>query len=323
MFTFRKPVEAEEIIELPKIADALACFEEITLKESKQFHPEPLSQTKIDIKNRLGNGLINDFRYYKPIDNFNYVVAVVQKYRLMAKDFSCLFDTNWLSNTFVDFALHVLLRQSKHVEGHCVNSDVVFLSPAKTKFYKRFQNNYVLLPLLEDKHFVLFILDLKEKVLSYIDPDGENQKKFQRYMDNFKLFLINYNTQFKSIGDYTEWKVKKFEHCYQTDSVNCGVYVVRFCELYITKGEIHYEELDPYRYRTHLKNMILALSDPGMVDVCLRCGQNNNQTKVGCPWNECDTCERWLYSTTCAEVDIDDYPDGVIYKCPLCQGTFD
>lgn len=236
----------------------------------------------------------------------------------MSEDFFTLSDTWWFSNKLVEYILQILLQQSKHVEGFCIGANLLFLEPCKTKFYKQFRKNYVLFPLLDDMHFVLFILDLKEKIICYIDPKGETQVDFKRYAANFELFLNEYNSKFNSIGDISQWKIKKMEHCIQNDSVNCGPYVVRYCELFITKGEIHFEEFDPYRYRIHLKKMILTTSEKSMVDFCLRCGQHSNQTKREITWIECGNCERWLYSTDCARVNIADYPKGVPYNCPLC-----
>lgn len=318
---YRKPVEtkAESVDTYPYILDASEYFEVNEEIELRSYLAEAISQKSIDVTEKLENGLIGDFRYYKTVVKFNYVVAVHKKNRLTSEDFSCLFDAKWLSNTLIEYLLQVMLRESKNIEGSCIRAGLLFLDPSSDKFYKRFLKNYVLLPLWSSNHFVLFILDLKEKLIAYIDPKGESNEDFRKYMANFKLFLVKYNSKFPSIGTINEWRVKQFEHSFQADSVNCGVYVVRFCELFIIKEDIFIEEFDPYRYRKELKNMILATSEPNMVDYCLLCGQNNEQTLEECDWIQCDICERWLHSLSCAKVNNKDYPQGVLYKCPLCK----
>lgn len=97
--------EIESVDTYLYILDALEYFEVNEEIEIKSYHAETIYQKSINVEEKLENVLISDFRYYKIIDKFNYVVAVNQKKRLMSEDFSYLFDANWLSNTLIEYLL--------------------------------------------------------------------------------------------------------------------------------------------------------------------------------------------------------------------------
>lgn len=252
------------------------------------------------------------------------VVAINNKIRLQAEDYECLSDGKWFSNTLLEYILQVLVLRSKNVEGSCINSSNVFLEHPNAVRFVQFKKRFVLFPLIDAHYFVLFILDLHQKLIAFLDPMGEKQQDFTKYVKNVGDFLDQYNSKFSSIACIDEWRVKKYDHNIQNDSVNCGPYVVRFCELFISKGEITLEEFNPNKYRTELQKMILRTSNPDMNDACLICGRNERQTEIGSDWIQCFVCDRWLHcSAPCANVITEDYQnDDELYRCRLCRLHF-
>lgn len=305
----------------PSIDEFLNYDEEMGEEEEMEYESnvhELLPQSEIDFEKKLPNGLIEYVGYYKFIENFTYVVAINQGHRLSSEDFQYLSGTQWFSSMLIEYLLKLLLVGSKNVEGTCIRSNLLFTDPSQD-LHKPFQKPFVLLPLHDVNHFVLFILDLNNRTISYIDSMGEKIEDFKRYMNNFRIFLAKYNGKFASIGDASQWRVKQYSHNIQTDHYNCGAYVTRFCHSFIQKGSIGYENFNPDQYRTVLQKMILEASDVKMEDHCLLCGISDHKTKANTDWIQCGVCERWLHSLACAEVDINDYTEDEPYQCRLCE----
>lgn len=98
---------------------------------------------------------------------------------------------NWSSffdlYTFVYFALFLGMRSksaknltgSQNIEGSCIFANHLFTDPSQD-LRQPFRKPFVLLPLQDVNHFILFVLDLNDRTISYLDPMEEQIKYFKK-----------------------------------------------------------------------------------------------------------------------------------------------
>ncbi|WAR27616.1 hypothetical protein MAR_013320 [Mya arenaria] len=117
------------------------------------------------------------------------------------------------------------------------------------------------------------------KCLVYINPMGEPRSKCDKYRNRWTAFLRERSR--RHIGQdaltHDGWEVQTVPHDKQTDGSSCGVYVIRFADLYLSGEEMDRcwtsQDIKKERLRLRLKllslgiNAEVPLQDPSRLEV--------------------------------------------------------
>lgn len=174
-------------------------------------------------------------------------------------------------------------------------------------------------------HWVLVLADFGNHQFYFLDPFETTE--YNKCRHNFVTILgeLKKNHIYGEEGNV--WPEMNFQIFFnypkQTDSYNCGVYVLYYAEC-IMKNKIENinfkKDFNPMLYREMLKDLLLEKSD-FMRDICLYCGRTDKKhkeiKKENIDWVQCDTCNRWIVLQCLSNVGQTSGCDDN-FECVLC-----
>jgi hypothetical protein len=174
-------------------------------------------------------------------------------------------------------------------------------------------------------HWVLAYANIKTLEFSVMDPFKEVEGlKLQTYFKNFlKFWSSETGTNIDELKQC--WKTKRISHPCQTDSYNCGVFVMYFINQLMSNDSIDMS-FDPSDFRNSCYRNLLATSKD-MINKCLICRRTFHMLVPSAPEHEsveCTSCLRWFHVATCLPNDVQKdikILSGDEYKffCSLCR----
>lgn len=178
----------------------------------------------------MPNGLISDINYYKNLKNSrNYVVSVnnisdLPVREIFIEDFDTLSEKQCLSSFIIDHCLHLLNDNKYQIFSLEISTIIVCSDHLSESFVQNvtIDKSEIILPIVRNNHFILIKLDIEQKKFTFIDPLGDENKKYSFYFGQVMNFLR------KKKYDYKNWCTEFLDHVIQKDSYNCGVYVIYF-----------------------------------------------------------------------------------------------
>lgn len=160
-------------------------------------------------------------------------------------------------------------------------------------------------------HWTLIILNVFKKEFHFFDPAMKVKQQSMASEKAFELFSI-FLKKFKALGKPSEFTIIHHTYKKQTDSFNCGIYVLYFVEVFMNGVQLSYKELDPKLYRLKMKTYVLQSSDD-MKHICRKCFKHDDGQCV-----QCCSCYTW-YHIKCLKLDYKTVSDtGISFRCPTC-----
>lgn len=265
--------------------------------------------TKIEIK------LLKSNKKQKPV----YEVLTFSDFWTL--DYSCAKSVDrYLSNFLVDYYLAMLTNGKAEFQALPTYTGQNIMMGNKNKMTINFTSKFGIMPILttnvkeEQNHFMLAILNTFEQKFMFLDPGGCGEEQTEIYFQKFCKFL---DSQTK-LGNKEDWTVhKNLMYDTQSDSYNCGAYILHYAEEFISHGSFKNENIfNANEYRDYLKNTILETSID-MKDRCQFCGWHEDDSKDEkyLHWAQCDLCDRWAHNY-CLNKDVQKRDQ---YKCLHCE----
>uniref|UniRef100_A0A1B6KCX7 Ubiquitin-like protease family profile domain-containing protein n=1 Tax=Graphocephala atropunctata TaxID=36148 RepID=A0A1B6KCX7_9HEMI len=305
------------------------------------------------IRNKvLPSGLVDDVDYYVPVKNgLNYVVCILKgpivgQLYVNFDDMKILITKQWFTSdniTAISFMLQKAYPDTNSIvfddnvataalyKGENIDSEHFLLKNSKISQ----QTTKLFFPVnINQSHWVLVYVKIKEKQFSYIDPmydltqcnSPHIKAMTTRTFDNLLVFLSSQTNE--HIEDLKEgWTVVQHDHPVQKDAYNCGVFVMYFMEQLMNNDKIALT-FAPDKHRIDLYRELLMHSE-NMSHVCLPCGRSFTTfipLDKECESVECSACLRWFHiiKPGClpddVPKDIDELnkPDIKVF-CTLCR----
>lgn len=217
------------------------------------------------------------------------------------EEFKSLEGTKRLYNVIVDTTIAILIcthqSQTKIYSTTCEVGQGLFYSQNDIALDVK-KYDQVFIPIIYRSHYTLVYLDVTRQYFCYIDPLGENESYCKKLLNIFER-----KTNEK------DWEIKLFEHDFQQDLFNCGVFVCQFVQAIITKNKLT-GLCNPNRFRETIKGLLTTYSDDSR-DFCLHCGfsRNLNIFCNTCKRPVCEGCFKHTYSKS----------NLTLLKCKLCD----
>ncbi|XP_061172143.1 uncharacterized protein LOC133181613 [Saccostrea echinata] len=164
-------------------------------------------------------------------------------------------------------------------------------------------------------HWILLVIDQRNKSLLIIDPMGETKTTCQLI---FKLW-INYLTQ--RGHDAEGWKIDTIHHSKQQDSVSCGVYCMKFAEGIVLNTSLHLttQKDTVQEIRCNIMKTIINNQDEDTKNFCRRCFRHEppNSKVKRIKWVQCDGCAISWYHTVC--LNLKQVRESTFVLCDVCK----
>lgn len=97
------------------------------------------------------------------------------------------------------------------------------------------QYQYIVGPhLINQNHWIAIIIDVELKHFYSLDPLKYRTNLLEQHFDNWIQFCSRF-------GKSDFWKQMTIDHPIQTDSYNCGIFVMIFIANYINTGKIEFD----------------------------------------------------------------------------------
>ncbi|XP_052818197.1 uncharacterized protein LOC128244220 [Mya arenaria] len=198
-------------------------------------------------------------------------------------DHSIHFLNSTLSDEVIDVFLHLMPKKNVyHIDS--INMTSIFEGDQEsTGFLNKIplhQYDALIGAVNENQvHWVLMIVVPDAKCLVYINPMCEPRSKCDKYRNRWTAFLRERSR--RHIGQdaltHDGWEVQTVPHDKQTDGSSCGVYVIRFADLYFSGEEMDRcwtsQDIKKERLRLQLKllslgiNAEVPLQDPSRLEM--------------------------------------------------------
>lgn len=274
--------------------------------EEHQLVQDGISETEFKSFRFLENRLINDPNYYKKIAKTTYHIATFKKFNIKVTQVNCvefqsLLEKGWLYDNIINIRLHIFNKNEKIQIMDITLVEVVLGGFFDHDFLNNFRitaSIFVFPVNVNQNHWCLAIADFEKATFGFIDSQIQRRNmalnQSERYYKKFQLFFNFYNKKFNtSFG--LNLKIVTYDHAVQTDSYNCGVFVIHFFKQF-SKGKALTLETNINDFRDHIKYMILSESEnvQHMCPLCCHCVNENNQ------YNKCDYCKR-SFCISCLE----------------------
>lgn len=187
----------------------------------------------------------------------NFVECEVNHMVAEKKDIAKLFPTVWLNDTIINFYLEMLKNHAKK-RGTNFYAFTTFFYTKLLRDHERTLNefpeinfdafDFLLIPIHETNHWTLFIFDIKQKTFEFLDSLGGklDMQKFRL----LKYFFVNYKEKFKlNYGIKLQNSLKCSQ---QSNSYDCGVFVLYFAKCKTEQKSFHLNEKDSVCLRNKL-----------------------------------------------------------------------
>lgn len=264
----------------------------------------------------LNNGLVSNENYYKDIRG--YVVTHTSTIQFSIKDiliddFVTLNSRQWLSSFIIDHCLNII----NHINGNLYQiisvgkSSAIFGDKVLEKAFKETFNitkNILIMPVHRNHHYIIVVINLANQTVIILDPLGLKADIEKLFMEKLRILMRILGMQ------NINFKLENKDHIRQTDSFNCGVYIIYYFEQF-AKLSLLTDAVDINQYRTYLKLLLLKNSDD-MKSKCLIC--SNNIDILVTLYFRCRTCKRLLHESCLRTQQEKD--ESVSIKDKTCNG---
>ncbi|XP_076854739.1 uncharacterized protein LOC143509775 [Brachyhypopomus gauderio] len=163
-------------------------------------------------------------------------------------------------------------------------------------------------------HWILVIVTMSRKIVSIIDPMGNEGSYERKILRNWRNFLNTIGH--KDSG--AEWRTTVFKHKEQEDGSSCGVLVMKFAEEFLLTGVV--ENVQTTQAAVSTARMGIACSllarKGNAEDYCTVCFMlEGDAEKSMTEMVQCDMCSRW------AHFECVHYSNNTNYLCRKCTDT--
>lgn len=284
---------------------------------------QPIKWTTAKPIHLLDNGLVNDPKFYLVNLNKRFYISFYSKAtceikEITREDYSTLTDKNWLSNFVVDILFNIINSKTNFCNLITCNLATSILYNKQVSDYIMdqihiFENDLLVMPLLlNNNHFCLALADFNAGEFIYLDPYGNENISgaAKNIYANFLMFLKTYSAyKNKTSLCKVDFKLITKKHTTQTDSYNCGIYIIYFfkqiCENQSLEWDVNADEL-----RKELLLQLLSNSDD-VSERCIYCGNIKQNDAI----LRCNSCKRFAHlKEGCA--DSKEFNYGL---CNLCK----
>lgn len=290
-------------------------------KQNEKFVPEISCQKLLKISECFDSDNLKNINYYfyipKEIED-QYIVFHNTSSSLSAGDLKCLYFSEsapmknqnehpaWLNGFFIDIYLRIICSNKKPISiiKTETTTGALFGFPKikpNSDYFKRVKitkfTNFILLPLnVNYNHWVLLILDVKNKIIFYLDSANCSIKHESKMIKKFLPFLSkafsNADDKFTKKVENVKWSIGHFDIYRQNDAINCGVYLLenarQFIENLTVSKILPHNSFSPNEFRGEIAKMILQKSNK-LEPFCVLCHVRH----TGGPWVKCFTCDRF------------------------------
>lgn len=233
---------------------------------------------------KVQNNEINDI--YKGVPQANtvkqlskdYVISKFQKEKLYFSSYDLLNIHKeprdmWLDNFIIDYCLRIFCNGTDFEPIMAQDS----LNPVLLNKMRTHKKNNFIIPVIENMHWMMLIIDVTNGFIYFFDPNSRNNShaRGSHFINKMKQLLD------KNI------KLKDQTYPTQTDSHNCGVFILYYAETIIKNNKFD-PLFDPSLYRNYLKYTVVQNSE-NFKYACLYCGEDGGELK-------CDVCKRYCHS---------------------------
>lgn len=207
--------------------------------------------------------------------------------------YNCLEPTEWLYEQIVDVYILGLLNLWNLKSATCMTcaeGEEIFYGDNGVDSLPSFKRyDTILMPILNEEHFTLAVIDTKGKTFLYLDSVVENEEETGTIL--FERFEEKTN-----VRDLT--RIRRPHSCQHiNDNSNCGVFVCEFAEAILLGRDL--EEIEsPDTYRSKIRNFLIDYCDD-MSKLCLNCGVECKETGFLCSGPKCrrpvclNCCEKY------------------------------
>jgi Ulp1 family protease len=180
----------------------------------------------------------------------DHVVTIINRIIILQRDINCLNQGNWINDKIVDASLWLLQQQHRSLDLLCISSYFITkLLEGGVYSYdnvRRWQikiHNYktIAIPInLSNNHWTMALINMTEKSISYFDSvNGNGQFHIEAILRFIKDDELN-----KNITPST-WSCHQIQDIpQQTNSYDCGIYMIAAIEKYTTKLPLDYTPED-------------------------------------------------------------------------------
>ncbi|CAF4782667.1 unnamed protein product [Rotaria magnacalcarata] len=125
-----------------------------------------------------------------------------------------------------------------------------------------FNNDIVLVPIHNSRHWILFIIDIKKKTIVFLDSLPSNSSPYEKYKHYIvQLLRTHHFYSKKSSINFANWKVVSELHDWQQDdTTSCGIYCAFFARSYVTATK--YPNINKTNIRNNRVQFALHLLEP-------------------------------------------------------------
>lgn len=302
----KKPKRAKRAVQVPKTAEETDSIK-VELEET-QFHKrisrptnaikalrnaQNIRRTK-NIKTKsesiefYANGLPKDPLYYKTeCDQYKHVmVARNEKCYLYADDFLTVLLEQDMISSAVEYCIIDII--SKDCQFYAFPESNIIFSPycRKNKIANlpKPKKSILIFHILFNHHHTLVIADFTKKSLFSLNSLRIDEK--EEAEQRFKQFLVFLKAKRISTD---EWSFELPEHEYQDNKVDCGVFVIKHTEQYMSTKTFKFDVTT--NMRLNLARSILERSQ-SLIENCIACGNTANYDI-----NKCNVCQRFVHKT--------------------------
>lgn len=237
--------------------------------------------------------------------------------KLCIEDIKELQHKQMLSNPIIEFVLEMkkVISNNKFLYVNCFLTRHIMHDTVNLKWLSDIDlisSDIVIFPCHSGSHtnghWTLVIINTRIKEFYFFDSGKqvtEQEAAGVEAFNQFKIFLGKY----KKLGLPEQYKnvYKKYQR--QTDSYNCGVFVLFFVDQFLNQSKT---KLNPKEYRAQLKIECCENSDK-MHDYCRKCHKKTEGDTV-----QCKSCLSW-YHARCLGMDLKTLQQkGIQFNCSIC-----
>ncbi|CAF1470226.1 unnamed protein product [Rotaria magnacalcarata] len=155
---------------------------------------------------------------------------------------------------------------------------VLFDSVSFLKYYSRefrttaekidtqwFNNDIVLVPMPNSRHWILFVIDIEKKTIVFLDSLPSNSRLYEKYKNYIAQLLRTHHFYLKKSSiKFTNWNVVAELHDWQQDdTISCGIYCTFFARFYVTATK--YSNINKTNIRLNRVQFALHLLEPTLL----------------------------------------------------------
>ena len=134
--------------------------------------------------------------------------------------------TSWLNDSIIEAYIHVLIEKLKlkAFVFSTIDATRIAYKMGDVKIRRHLDKPHILCgPVLKDKHWCLFMVNISMSEFIWIDPKGSSHETTCKIFENWCGFALkNKNKQYKELNN-KQWANKFIAHPKQKDYYQCGI----------------------------------------------------------------------------------------------------